>query len=195
MSGGPERSAGEIEGEVRGTRIAIARTLDALEHKLRARHLVQEGLAMVSETLTEPGDAGAGIAGILRANPVAFALIGAGLAYLLAGNTGLGERIAEDARVKGAVRQLSDLAGTIGDGAAAGRDAAGGWVHRAAGAMRETGSQVVERAGAVSGYAGDRAGRLAGDWGRRSALPVGAVAVVAGALLAAALPFSRFEAD
>jgi hypothetical protein len=120
MSGGPERSAGEIERDLRGTRIAIARTLDALEHKLRARHLVQEGLAMVSETLTEPGDAGA---------------------------------------------------------------------------MRETGSQVVERAGAVSGYAGDRAGRLAGDWGRRSALPVGAVAVVAGALLAAALPFSRFEAD
>jgi hypothetical protein len=195
MSGEMRQRAGEIERDVRVTRIAISRTLDALEHKLRAHHLVQEGLAMVSDSLVEPGDAGGAIAGVLRANPIAFALIGAGLAYLLAGNTGLRERIAEDARVQGAVRQITDLAGTIGDGAAAGSAAAGGWVHRAADAMRETGSQVVERAGAASGYAGERAGRLAGYWGRRSALPVGAVAAVAGALLAASLPLSRFEAD
>jgi hypothetical protein len=67
---------------------------------------------------------------------------------------------------------------------------AGAWVHRAAGAMRDTGSAVIGRAE----HAGARAGRVAGELWQRNALLVGAIGIVAGALIAGALPSTRGKA-
>jgi hypothetical protein len=78
------------------------------------------------------------------------------------------------------------------------RSAAAGWVHQASdmaqGTMRSVrGSAIVNR---VGDFAGDGAGRIAdqlGDALERNPLIVGAVGLMAGALIAALLPSTRIE--
>ena len=119
----------------------------------------------------------------LQANRVPIALIGVGIAWLLAGNTGL---VVRDGRVQAARRRTGEIgignsqpeitAGhsgqilgpsgepTIGAGDASRTD---GWVHQAAGAargaissVRDAGNAVLDRASGITDYAGS-AGDLA----------------------------------
>src|SRR5260221_1431844 len=105
---GPQSPA-EVEEQIRRTRAELAQTLDALDRKLTARHLVEKGFDMfrdsvnTNETLHRSLD-------IIRANPVPVALIGLGTAWLIANSTGVAERIAHDERVEAARRRVSDLA-------------------------------------------------------------------------------------
>jgi hypothetical protein len=121
-------------------------------------------------------------------NRVPLTLIGLGVAWLLASNTGLTERVAQDERVQGVRRRVGELAGDLGIGGSShsadysGREGqilgpdgerlsrsgnAGtteGWVHQAAGAARGALSSVRDAGSAVL----DRASKYtdyAGDAG------------------------------
>ncbi len=129
-----------------------------------------------------------GIGDALQANWVPLSMIGIGIAWLVAGNTGLADRVAKDERVQAAGRKIGEI-GISGDGSNhAGHgaqilgpdgeplgldshsDHSDGWVHQAAGAARSTissvrgaGNAVLDRASKYTDYAGS-----AGDMAKRA---------------------------
>jgi hypothetical protein len=162
---------------------------------------------------------GGGLGEVIQANKVPLTLIGIGIAWLVASNTGLADRVANDERVQGARRRIGELAGDIGigstsegtsgqvlgpDGEPLTRSDSGrgnGWVHQAAGAargaistVRDAGSAVLDRAGA----AGDLANRASSQVTEKLSTDpwlIGVAGLVAGAVLAAVLPPTRIEED
>ena len=163
---------------------------------------------------------GSGVGEVIQANRVPLTLIGIGVAWLVASNTGLADRVVNDERVQAARRRIGEFAGDIGIGgslseASGGRilgpdgetltrtdsDRGDGWVHQAAGAargaistVRDAGSAVLDRAGA----AGDLANRATSQVTEKlSADPwlIGVAGLVAGAIFAAILPPTRMEQE
>jgi hypothetical protein len=222
-------SPAEAEREAARTRVELAATIDALEDKvtdLTARNLVEKGFNMIRDTFNNSDAMNRGL-DIVRANPIPVAMIGVGVAWLVASNTGVVDRIANDERLEAARRRVadaasdlgnragslaSDMAGKIGMGGSdralgqtgnpivdeTGAGSGSGWVHQmsdmAQGAVRSVrDSAMVHR---VSNLAGDGAERVADqltDAFERNPLIVGAVGLMAGALLAALLPSTRME--
>ena len=147
-------------------------------------------------------------------------LIGIGIAWLVASNTGLADRVVNDERVQGARRRIGELAGDIGIGGVRAKGPAGrvlgpdgepltrsdsgrgnGWVHQAAGAargaistVRDAGSAVLDRAGAASDLA-NRASSQVTEKLSTDPWLIGVAGLVAGALFAAMLPPTRIEQD
>jgi hypothetical protein len=163
---------------------------------------------------------GGGLGEVIQANKVPLTLIGIGIAWLVASNTGLADRVANDERVQAARRRIGELAGDIGIGGGSKEGSGGqilgpdgeplahtdsgrgdGWVHQAAGAargaistVRDAGSAVLERAGA----AGDLANRASSQVTEKLSTDpwlIGVAGLVAGALFAAILPPTRIEQD
>jgi hypothetical protein len=126
---------------------------------------------------------------VFQANRVPIALIGVGIAWLLANNTGLVERAVRDKRVQAARRRIGEIGignsqpeitaghsgqilGPSGEPAIGAGDAGrtDGWVHQAAGAargaissVRDAGNAVLDRASGITDYAGN-----AGDLAKRA---------------------------
>jgi hypothetical protein len=161
---------------------------------------------------------GSGFGEVMQANRVPLTLIGIGVAWLVASNTGLADRVVNDERVQAARRRIGEFAGDIGIGgssegsggrelgrgqALTGADSGrgNGWVHQAAGAargaigtVRDAGSAVLDRAGA----AGDLASRASGQVTEKLSTDpwlIGIAGLVAGAIVAAILPPTRVEQD
>jgi hypothetical protein len=163
---------------------------------------------------------GSGVGEVLQANRLPLTLIGIGIAWLVAANTGLAERVANDERVQSARRRIGELAGDIGTGGGSSGESSGqilgpdgvplhrtdsergnGWVHHAAGAargaissVRDAGSAVLDQASA----AGDLASRASTQVTEKlSSDPwlIGVAGLAAGALLAAMLPPTRIEQE
>jgi hypothetical protein len=127
---------------------------------------------------------------IFSENRVPIALIGVGIAWLLANRTGLTERFAKDERVRAAKRRIGEF-GALSSPFSSSKPESGGqilgpsgepvlpddlrhrngWVHQAAGAargaigsVRDAGSAAIDRASSsITGYAGD-----AGDLAKRA---------------------------
>jgi hypothetical protein len=124
-----------------------------------------------------------GFGAMLQDNWIPLSLIGVGVAWLVASNTGLAERVANDERVQSAGRRIGEIAGDLGiggdtkhgaghagqlvepDGRPLGHtgdaDQSDGWVHQAAGAargaissVRDAGTAVLDRASRYTDYAG-----------------------------------------
>ena len=227
-----DRTPAAVERQIDCTRSELALTLDALERKLTAQHLMEKGLDMFRDTLGGPEGLNRGLE-LIRANPIPVALIGFGTAWLVASNTQMIDRLAQNERVEAARRRVADLASDIGNRAGeiasdvadrvglsgqgsdqrplghtgnpmvdqgAGQNRSDGWMHQmtdmAQGALRsarDSGGAMLNRAG---GYAGDGASRVAdqlNDTFQRHPMVLGAVGIMAGALLAALLPMSRTE--
>jgi hypothetical protein len=163
---GSRRSTAEIEQDIERIRAELGLTLEALRHRLTARHLLQRGIDMITEAIGEERGVSIGFNGF-RADPIALALLGIGVAWLIAANTGIFEAVAEDERVRAARRRLADLAGIGGGegGASAGQEPApganpvlaadergrAGWVHQAADAARGAIRAVRDTAGEYTG--------------------------------------------
>jgi hypothetical protein len=163
---------------------------------------------------------GGGLGEVIHANRVPLTLIGIGIAWLLASNTGLADRVANDERVQAARRRIGEFAGDIGIGGGSSDGAGGqilgpdgerlarsdssrgdGWVHQAAGAargaistVRDAGSAVLDRAGAATDLA-SRASTQVTEKLSTDPWLIGVAGLVAGALLAAILPPTRIEQD
>jgi hypothetical protein len=113
------------ERAIENTRADLAQTLDAIERKLAPRHLVEKGIDMFNDAYGGTGGLNRGLE-VIRDNPIPFALIGIGAAWLIASNTGIAaqiERLASDERVEAVRRRAADLvAGVASDiGTRAGR--------------------------------------------------------------------------
>jgi ElaB/YqjD/DUF883 family membrane-anchored ribosome-binding protein len=219
------------ERDIARTRGELTLTLAALERKLAARYLIDEGLNMFKDTLGEDYGLHRGLE-IVRNNPVPIALIGIGAAWLVATNTNTVDRIARDERVQTARRRVTDLASDIGNragematsaaqrigiaGNGAGNDAdrplghtgnpmidqpgagmsSDGWVHEVSDRAQGMLQSVRDSSGAVLDRASESAGRIADqvtDTFERHPLLIGAIGLMAGALIAALLPPSRTE--
>jgi hypothetical protein len=126
---------------------------------------------------------------VFQTNRVPIALIGVGIAWLLANNTGLVERVVRDERVQAARRRIGEIGignsqpeagaghsgqilGPSGEPAIGAGDAGrtDGWVHQAAGeargvisSVRDAGNAVLDRASGITDYAGN-----AGDLAKRA---------------------------
>ena len=163
---------------------------------------------------------GGGLGEVIQANKVPLTLIGIGVAWLVASNTGLADRVANDERVQAARRRIGEFAGDIGIGGGSSDGAGGqilgpdgerlarsdssrgdGWVHHAAGAargaistVRDAGSAVLDRAGAATDLA-SRASTQVTEKLSTDPWLIGVAGLVAGALLAAILPPTRIEQD
>jgi len=68
---------------------------------------------------------GGGLGEVIQANKVPLTLIGIGIAWLVASNTGLADRVANDERVQAARRRIGELAGDIGIGGSSSEGAGG----------------------------------------------------------------------
>ena len=217
----------EKEREIARTRGELSLTLAALERKLAARYLIDEGLNMFKDTLGEDYGLNRGL-DMVRANPAPIALIGIGAVWLLANNTNAVDRIARDERVQAARRRMTDLASDIGNRAGemattavhrigiggngadrplghtgnpmidqpGGGMSSEGWVHQVSDRAQGVIQSARDSSGAMLDRAGDSAGRIAdqvADTFERHPLLIGAIGLMAGALIAALLPPSRAE--
>ena len=221
-------SAAEAEQQIRRTRAELAMTIDALDRKLTARHLVEKGLDMFNDSFTGNETLHRSV-DMIRANPIPVALIGIGAAWLIASNTGVVDRIAHDQRVEAARRRMADFASDVGNRAGeiasdvagrvglsggteadralghtghpmvdqSGRNRGDGWMHqvteRAQDALRTASGAILDRAGSYAGGSANRVADQVSGAFERNPLIVGAIGVMAGALIAALLPLSRFE--
>jgi hypothetical protein len=167
-----------------------------------------EGLEMITDSLK-----GSGLGEVVQANKVPLTLIGIGVAWLVASNTGLADRVVNDERVQAARRRIGEVAGNIGIGGSSSEGSGGqilgpdgepltrtdagrsdGWVHQAAGAARDAGNAVLDRAGAATDLA-NRASSQVTEKLSTDPWLIGVAGLVAGALLAAVLPPTRIEQD
>ena len=174
----------------------------------------RKGLEMFTDSRKDSG-----LGETIQANSVPLALIGVGIAWLVASNTGLADRVANDERVQAARRRIGELAGDIriggtsegASGQVLGPDGepltrsdstrGNGWVHQAAGAargaitsVRDASNAVLDRAGAATDLASKASSQVTEKLSTDPWL-IGVAGLVAGALLAAVLPPTRIEQD
>jgi hypothetical protein len=147
-----DRSPAEIERDIDHTRVDIALTLDALERRLSARHLVEKGFDMLKETLGNTDTMNRSL-DLIRANPVPVVLMGIGAAWLIASNTNVVDRLAQDERVGAARRRVADMASHVGARAGelasdvAGRVGLGSAGSSSEAPLGHTGNTMVDDAG------------------------------------------------
>jgi hypothetical protein len=195
-----------LEHGIGQTRADLALTINALEDKLAPRYLVEKGFDMVNDTIGGTEGLNRGLAAV-RANPVPFALIAVGAAWLIASNTGVVDRVAQDERIRAARRRAGELASDLGN--RAGEMAsdlgnrAGGYASDMAQRVGLTGSgsagdtsgwvhQATDMAGETMQSARDTGGALL-DAVERNPLIVGGLGLLAGAVLAILMPTTRTE--
>ncbi len=161
-----------------------------------------------------------GLGELMQANSLPLALIGIGIAWLLASNTGFADRVVNDERVQTARRRIGEIANNVGIGGASDQGCGGrvlgpdgqpltrtnsaqgnGWIHQATGAARGALSSVRDAGGLVldkAGAAGDLANRASSQVTEKLSTDpwlIGAAGLVGGALMAAMLPPTRIERE
>jgi ElaB/YqjD/DUF883 family membrane-anchored ribosome-binding protein len=201
-----ETSRVEIErtrAEIERTRADMSETVDAIQDRLSPESLKEQAKDRVKEaTVGKAQEAGSGIMGTIRANPLPAALTGIGLGWLFMN-----------------ARRQSSAQGRYGAGVYTydypppyderGSDgpSPGQAVERARDTAGETATQVQDKAGQVAGQAQDRVSRL-GNQARYQAqrasggfqrmlqenpLAVGALGVGVGAAVGLAIPETTKE--
>lgn len=77
-----DRSPEEIESDIERTRAEVSSTLDAIQQKLTPGQLIDQAVSYARTSL--PADFGANLGNAVRDNPLPVALVGIGLAWLMA---------------------------------------------------------------------------------------------------------------
>jgi len=194
------QSSREIEAEVERTRAHMAETLDALRSRMSPGQILDEVLGYAKDT--GGGKTLRNLGRTVQDNPAPLLLIGAGVAWMMAGNGGRhparrdsaaentrrpGAGLAEGAGV--ATDALADIAGDLGDGA---------W--RTAEDIGEAASSGMHDLKDAAYRTGDAAYRQGRDIGSSlistigdQPLVLGALGLALGAALGAALPETETE--
>ena len=208
------KSPHEIERDIADTRAELGMLLDEIERRLAPRQLLERGMDMLKDTMR--GDA-TGLGETLRQNSVPLALIGVGVGWMLLSE---GTRGRVSARAGDLARQLRDKmksgkTGTEpGDAAVYGseelvEEPSAGYAYarqksdRVMGEAQEPRSRVgdaarhgVRRAGEYAGAAGERLNDMRSRLGvlvEDRPLALGALGILAGAVVALLLPRSELE--
>ncbi|MFZ3237382.1 MAG: DUF3618 domain-containing protein [Stellaceae bacterium] len=209
MTADSERPMDEIEVEIARTRARLATTADTLAAELAPARLVDRGVDMLNDFIGRPNAIGFG--GGVRADPVALALIGLGVAWLVAENIGLLDGIIPERTERDETAATAEPVVVLpADRAAATASERGdnGWFHQAASATQGALRTAYDRGGAVIGQAGefithpgDSGERVRQASGRmiesieRSPLLLGIAGLAVGAAVAMLLPTSRRERE
>jgi hypothetical protein len=195
----PSRATVEIEAEIARTRVEIDRTLDGLTAELAPNHLVEKAANMVAKSWRSHGPGGSDLGDAVRADTAPLALIGLGVAWLVAEHTGLldniaprrserrteepsGDNASRANRAKGSVEAVShalDACPPIGETSAI---------------VVEPTDECVEKA-AGSGGRAYRVGKRLSDRFEHNPLLFGLAGIVCGALIAMLAPSSRREQE
>ncbi|HEY3911982.1 MAG TPA: DUF3618 domain-containing protein [Stellaceae bacterium] len=199
----------EIERRIARTRAELGLTLDAAAIELAPRHLVEQGVEMITDFLRANRPDGIGFGASFRADPVPLALIGLGAAWLVAENLGLvggitpGDGGAPPSEAGAPAQRIAERAEPVLDGDVP--HTGEGWMQRAAGVAQGAVRSIVADGGAALERAGDYLGKAlpssgsaqrAGGWLKgRHPLLLGAVGLAAGAAISALLPTSRREQE
>ena len=216
-----DRSIDEIETEIALVRVDLGLTLDTLATELSPNHLAAKATTMITQALHANRPGGTVPGGGFRTDPLPMALIGLGVAWLVAENAGLIEGIlpgmgsqASAARntalaAKPADQRVERVIGHTGDPAidAERNDHANGWIYQVAGAargalrsIRDSGGTVLERAGEYlegAAHPGGSAGITGRLIDRIEANPLlfGFIGIACGAVLAVFVPASKGEQE
>lgn len=190
------RSSQEIEQEVESARNELDRTVDALKDKMSPGQLIDE----ISRSLKGggAGDMMENLGAQVRENPMALAMIGAGMAWLMLGkgetksggsaaatyqNTTLGAAPHSEAS------HMKEAIGAAGEkarhAAADAKTAVSGAVDHAVAGVQGLGEQA--------GAAGRRAARSFEDILQQEPLIIGALGLAVGVAVGAALPSTSLE--
>jgi hypothetical protein len=206
MTAESDGSMDEIELEIARTRARLANSADALASDLAPARLLEKGIAMFKGFLDRST---IGFGGGVRADPVALALIGLGVGWFVAENTGLLHGF-----IPGRGNEAAPAAEPIVAEPAdepAGPQALGSgnrWFQQAASATQGTlrgvydrGSAAIEHAGEFLAHPGDASEQVRQAGGRmiesveRSPLALGLAGLAAGVAIAMLLPISRRERE
>jgi len=166
------RSPAEIEGETESTRAELGQTMDALARKLAPKHLLGEGIDMITEYVGGKA-VGNALGAAFRANRTPLALIAAGVGWLVASNTGIADRVVRAQRTQAARRRVDGLADDHGIGSRAEPETAIRPGEQALGPAGESLREKIER----------------------HPLLIGLVGIVSGAMIAALLPPTKREQE
>jgi uncharacterized protein DUF3618 len=204
------KSTQEIEHDIADTRAELGELLDEIERKLAPRQLLERGMDMLKDKMS--GDA-SGLGETLRQHPVPLALIGVGIGWMLL-SEGTRGRVSE--RAGDFARQLRDkVKGSMASDDApepvtyASEEPAAGYAYarqksgRVMGDTQERLSRVgdaaregMQRAGEYAGAAGERLNDMRSRIGtlvEDRPLVLGALGILAGAVIALLLPRSELE--
>ncbi len=195
-----DRSMDEIEIEIARTRARLSTTTDALAAELAPPRLIHQGADMLNGFLRRSD--GIELGGGVRADPVALALLGLGVAWLVAENTGLLDKWMPGKEPA----HRADTMPAVSTGETARSDSGEGWIHQVASATQgalhtvyDKGGAVIGQAGELISHPGDSTQRVREAGGRmieaagQSRWWLGALGLVAGAAMAMWLPTSRRE--
>jgi hypothetical protein len=195
------RSSEDVEREVEAARDDLDRTVEALKDKMTPGQLIDE----LSRTF-KGGGAGemmGNLSAQVRDNPMALAMIGAGMAWLMMGKS---DRVATDTAARayqtnaefGAApstatttapadhsKAAGNLKTKVADAATGVKDAASGAAEHAAAGLHDLRDQA--------GFAGRKAVRSFEDILQQEPLIVGALGLAAGVALGAAFPSTGLE--
>ena len=185
MKSNGNRRTDEILREIESTRSDMDHTLTAIERKLTPGQLVDQGLDYLRGS--GANEFVHNLGGSVKQNPLPVALVGIGLAWLMAGGRNGG------GRSTGAVRDWSEgAASRIAEASGGARERVG----QARQSLSDTAQSARERLSRTADSARhqlDRA-REGYDWMvREQPLALGAIGVAIGALFAAAAPRTRKE--
>jgi Protein of unknown function (DUF3618) len=195
------KSPQEIEQDIAGTRAELGELLDEIERKLAPRQLLERGMDMLKDTVS--GNA-TGLGNTLRQHPLPLTLIGIGVGWMLL-SAGTRGRVSE--RAGNLARRLNDKVSRTtaqpGDPAAyASEEPSAGYAYarqksgRVMGAAEERLSRLGDAAGAYAGAAGHRLNDVrarVGGLAEDHPLALGALGILAGAVVALLLPRSQLE--
>jgi hypothetical protein len=136
-TGGDGRSPDEIERDIAGTRAAIESTVEELGEKLKPSQMAEDASSFVREKAARTaGEAWQSVVRTVSENPIPLALLGGGLAALLAVRAGSD---ASRRRSFGYGRRSGDfLDGPLASGLSA-------WLAGASGRAEEAGAHLVDR--------------------------------------------------
>ena len=191
----PERGdvrLSELEDNIRRTRAELGLTLDTLTYRLAPHQLLGKGIDMITDTIGKNGIVGMNVGEAVRANRLPLAIIGAGVAWLLARN------LASSGNGRSAAPSSEPSAG-----------GSEGWVHQTAGAargalhsVRDTGGEVLDRVGHYTEGYTDQAKERVRDVGgslrstfEQNPLLIGLIGAISGAALAMLLPATHREQE
>ncbi|MGE0700410.1 MAG: hypothetical protein AB7O57_15040 [Hyphomicrobiaceae bacterium] len=201
---------------VERARADLGETIDALKRKMSLGEIVNELQTQFFPSGT--GGASGAMSGMARNfsrqvqdNPMALALIGAGVAWLMAGGSGGATRRYGSIHTGGATSRVSDAAHAAGETAsdmthrassAAGSamssasdavSGAGSTVSDAASRVADGASRGLHAAGETAASLQDQTMRMGEDMLQSHPLVLGALAVAVGAAIGAALPRTEVE--